>query len=768
MALGNVLVLLRTTALGAYDDGAITALQREPLGVAARLWHIRARQVIHATGAQERPIAFADNDRPGVMSASAAGAYARRYGVAVGRNVVVWSTDDSGLRSAVELATAGVTVVAVVEARSTIKTEWQAQLDAASIPVHLSSIIASTSGDSDGVLVGVALRAGPRTEHASAAIDVRCDVLAVAGGWDPAIALLGHVGGRLSWNAVSREFEVGPLPTRHSVAGAAAGNADVASCITSGTAAGHAAADACELPPADPGPIHSDDGPDSLADHLDLFTSVEVPPGTDQDASLDHAYVDLHRDATITDVRRAIGAGLRSMEHVKRYTLIGTAPDQGRTSNTLALGVTATLLGISPSSLGPTTARPPTIPVPFGAIAGRYRGPRYDPERVTSIHDDHVLAGAIMEPVGQWLRPRYFPGPGEDMEQAVLRECRAVRQRVAIADVSTLGKIDVQGPDAAEFLDRIYTNKMSSLAVGACRYGLMLRSDGMVFDDGVCCRIEPERFHLTTTTGGSAGVIDWMEEWLQTEWPELRVHLTSVTEQWAVTAVSGPRARDVLARVAPGLELSIEGFPMMATREAEVSGIPARVTRVSFSGELAYEVGVPWWAGQELWGALLSAGEPLAIERYGLEAIHVLRAEKGYVIVGQETDGSVTPIDLGLSGLLSTKKPFLGQRSLQRAAMLRPDRKQLVGLLSVDPEERIREGAQLVNDPAVAPPVPMVGHVTSSYRSAELGRTFALALLEAGRERHGDVVNAWHLGAVVPAVVTEPVFVDPEGTRKDG
>jgi sarcosine oxidase subunit alpha len=384
------------------------------------------------------------------------------------------------------------------------------------------------------------------------------------------------------------------------------------------------------------------------------------------------------------------------------------------------------------------------------------------------MHDWHVRQGAVFEDVGQWKRPWYFPRPGEDMVTAVRRECAAARTGVGVLDASTLGKIEIRGPDAAEFLDRVYTGMFSTLRVGSCRYGVMCKADGMVFDDGVTARLGPERFLMTTTTGNAATVLDWLEEWLQTEWPDLRVHCTSVTDQWATVAIVGPRSREVVAQLAPELAVDNTSFPFMTVREAVVHGVPARVFRISFSGELAYEVNVPAWYGLALWEAVMAAGAPHGITPYGTETMHVLRAEKGYVIVGQETDGTATPQDLGMSWAVSSKKAdFIGKRSHSRADTSRADRKRLVGVLPDDPDEVLPEGAQLVAQPG-EPPVPMLGHVTSSYHSAALGRSFGLALVAGGLERVGQRLYAPLADRTVTVTVTEPVFYDPEGARRDG
>ena len=728
-AADELTVLTRTTAVGCYDAGYVVLAERRtdhlgadaPEGVAReRLWHVRARRVILATGAYERPVAFAGNDLPGVMLASAARTYVERFDVVPGRRAVLFTTDDGGLEAADVLAAAGVEIAAVADARR-----------------------------------GELVRAAEGDERVRAAIvgdeRVACDLLLVAGGWSPAVHLLSQAQGTVRWDAHVGGFVPDVVPEGYAVVGAANGTYDHDACLAEGAAAGGGA----ERNGA--APIGRAGAPATVV------WAVEPPEGR----GWDECFVDQQRDATVADLRRAAGAGLRSPEHVKRFTTIGTANDQGKTSGVLALGVLAELLGCDVGELGPTTFRPPFTPVSFALLAGRDRGRVLaDPIRTTTIHAWHERHGAVFEDVGQWKRPWYYPRDGEDLDAAVLRECAAVRESVGIMDASTLGKIDVQGPDAVTFLNRLYTGDFSKLGVGRCKYGLLCTVDGMAFDDGVTMRLAPDRFLVTTTTGNAAKVLDWFEEWLQTEWPELRVHCTSVTEQWATVAIAGPRSRDVVAALAPDLDVGNEAFPFMAIHEATVAGLAARVCRVSFSGELAFEVNVPGRHGLALWEAVWAAGQPYGITPYGTEAMHVLRAEKGYVIVGQDTDGTVTPQDLGLSWMVSQRKgDFVGRRSHRRADTLREDRKQLVGLL---PAERLPEGAQLVLDPDAPVPVPMAGFVTSSYDSAALGRPFALALLEGGRERHGTTVHAALADRIVTAEVVEPVFYDPEGSRRDG
>jgi sarcosine oxidase subunit alpha len=455
---------------------------------------------------------------------------------------------------------------------------------------------------------------------------------------------------------------------------------------------------------------------------------------------------------------------------VKRATYIGTTIDQGRTSGVLTAEIVNKLLGWAPGAQGPTNARPPYTPIPFSALGGVDTGLLLDPIRVTPLHAWHEDNGAVYENVGQWKRPRFFPRGGEDMDAAVARECRALRTSVGVLDASTLGKIEVVGPDAGTFLDRMYTNRMSNLAVGSIRYGLMLGLDGMVFDDGVAMRLAEDRYLVSTTTGGAAAVLDRFEEWLQCEWLDLQAYCTSVTEQWSVVAVGGPNARRVLTAAGTTVDLGNDAFPFMTFREGSVAGVPVRLCRVSFTGDLSYEIHVSPWHALHVWDAVMTAGRPFDITPYGTEAMHVLRAEKGFVIVGQETDGTQTPDDLGMSWIVNTGKgDFVGKRSLVRNDTLRDDRKQLVGLLADDPTFVLPEGTQLLADPAIPqPPAHMLGWVTSSYASQAAGRSIALALVERGRERRGSTIYAELDGETTPVTVTEPVFFDPAGARRDG
>ncbi|WP_243793622.1 FAD-dependent oxidoreductase [Saccharopolyspora gloriosae] len=751
-ALPETRVLTRATVAGHYDHGYLLVAEHsapEQRPAWQRLWHLRAQRVVLATGARERPIAFPGNDRPGVMLAGAVRRYLRRFGVRAGERVVVCTTGDSAYATAFDLVAAGASVPLLVDARSEPPPALQARARDVGIRVRTGASVVGTSGAHRVSEVRVADINDPGRAEV-----VECDLVAVGGGWNPAVEL---ARGPLTWDPEVSAF----VPEQDAAVGAARGAFGLADCLAQGFAAGAAASTATGFGASAPqAPVVEGDPAQSRDHPLWSVVGDEV-----------ESFVDLQRDVTVADVRRAVDAGLRSPEHVKRYTTLGTGSDQGATSNVLGLGVLAALLGLdSPGASGATTARPPARPLRFELLAGRDRGALHDPVRTTPMHDWHVRAGAVFENVGQWKRPRHYPKPGEDMAAAVLRECAAARTGVAMMDATTLGKIDVVGPDAGEFLNRVYTNGFAKLAVGKARYGMMCTADGMVFDDGVTMRLAPDHYLMSTTTGNAAAVLDWLEEWLQTEWPELSVHCTSVTEQWATIAVAGPDSRAVLARVAPELDVSAAGFGFMEFRNTLLrNGIPARISRISFSGELAFEINVASWYGQAAWDAVFADGADFGITPYGTETMHVLRAEKGFVIVGQDTDGTVTPLDLGMDWVISKRKDFIGKRSFARPDTARAGRKQLVGLLPVDRDVLLPEGAQLV-EPAASrtPPVPMQGHVTSSYRSAALGRTFALALIRDGRRRVGEVLHAPLGDRELAVEVTDPVFYDPEGARRDG
>lgn len=769
----NCRILTRTGVFGSYDNNYLVALEKR-VGASdkasrQRVWHITAGRVVLATGAFERSLAFAGNDRPGVMVASAVQNYLGRYAVVAGSRVVVFTTNDSAYPVAADLAAAGVQVD-LVDARAEAGCAVPA-----GVTMHREKVVVAVLGEEQvtGVLVAETGSEDGATQ------EISCEIVAVSAGWSPNVSLHSQRQGVLHWDDDLLGF-VPSAPVRNqALAGSVLGTYDTDACVAEGAAAGAGEA----LPGIDRVRIGGTTAPLWL---------VPAPDG-----SLDTHFVDPQRDNTADDVVRAVGAGMRSVEHVKRYTSISTGLDQGKVGGVLTIGLLSQLLTDAdmvavpggqpgqeqsdrpnPGAFGTTTFRAPFTPVAFAALAGRARGNLYDPIRVTPANTRHLERGALFEDVGQWKRPWFYPQDGEDMDAAVARECRVAREGVAYMDASTLGKIEVRGADAAEFLNRIYTNAFAKLAVGKQRYGVMCRPDGMVFDDGVSFRLAEDRFLMTTTTGGAAGVLDWLEEWSQTEWPELDVWFTSVTEQWTTVAVVGPKSRDVVAALAPDLDVSKEDFEFMAFRDTVLaSGIPARIARVTFSGELAYEINVSGWYGEALWDDITAAGEPFGITPYGTETMHVLRAEKAYPIVGQDTDGTVTPQDLGMDWIVSKTKDFIGKRSYDRAGQVEEGRKQLVALMPVDHGLRLPEGSQVIASGDVpdglvngiaAQPVPMLGHVSSSYHSQALGRSFALALVKDGRTRIGEQLMASFEGKFVPVEVHDAVVYDKEGARRDG
>lgn len=761
----DVRLLARTSVVGSYDNNYLVALQHREGRTRQRLWHITAGHVILATGAHQRPLLFADNDRPGIMLASALGGYLRRYDIVPPGPVVLATTGDDAYPLASELRGRDVDA-SVVDARPESQLSPEARAIADGLErVRFASAIAGSVAGVDGAVAAVLVSAlDAAGDPVGEPEEWECTRLGVSGGWSPVVHLHSQRQGGLEWDAALAGFVPSAPVARQHTAGAINGSYSTALCLSEGTAAAAAALD------DEAGGAGATTRAQRLAaagTRAQLWSVTR--PGEDGGQH----FVDQHRDNTLADVARAIDAGMTSIEHIKRYTSIGTGADQGKTSTVPAIGAMSARLrheGEITASL--TAQRAPFTPVAFAALAGRSRGELFDPVRVTSAHDWHVQRGAVFEDVGQWKRPRYYPLPGEDMDAAVARECRIARESVAFMDASTLGKIEIRGADAAEFLGRVYTNGFAKLAVGKGRYGMMCTPDGMVFDDGVSLRLAEDRYLMSTTTGGAAKVLEWLEEWSQTEWPDLDVTFTSVTEQWAVTAVVGPGARAVVAALAPDIDYETFGF--MEFRETTLaSGVDARIARITFSGELAFEISVPTDYG----GSVVEAVAAMGATPYGTETMHVLRAEKGYPIVGQDTDGTVTPEDLGMGWLISKQKDFIGKRSYRRASHAETGRKHWVSVLPRDPELVVPEGAQIVAGESLGgwdgvgmppTPVPMLGHVTSSYRSQALGRSFGLALLKDGRDRIGELLVASFGGRLAEVEVGPTVLFDPEGERRDG
>ena len=763
-AAANVRLLARTTSSSYQVQNFVALVERvadhAPLPCAAqprqRLWQVRARQVVLATGAIERPLIFPANDRPGIMLAGAVRTYVNRYAVLPGRKAVAVASHDDGYRAALDFARAGGEVAAIVDARAAPPHDLSKQAQGRGIEVVSGHVVTSSKGRARVAAVSVgrpdANRANDRW--------IGCDLVMMAGGFTPSVHLFSQSRGKLRWDAAIDAFVPGVSVQAQKCVGACAGDFSLASCIAQGAAAGLEAARAAMGRAAS---SHRMPGANELPREAAGASSAAAPR---VDGPM--AFVDFQNDVTSKDVELAVREGMRSVEHVKRYTTLGMATDQGKTSGLNGLAVAAGALGAGAQQVGLTTFRPPYTPVAFGTLVGQHREALFDVVQCTPIHawaQDH---GAVFEDVGAWKRARYFPRPSEDMRTAVNRECRQTRTSVGMFDGSTLGKIEVVGPDAAEFLNRMYVNSWTKLAVGRCRYGIMLREDGCILDDGVVGRLADDRFHVTTTTGGAARVLHVMEDYLQTEFADLRVWLTSVTEHWAVIAVNGPNARALLQTLVDDLDLSRETFPHMSMREGTICGVPMRLFRVSFTGELGFEINIPSDYGRFVWERIHAAGERFGIVAYGTEAMHVLRAEKGYIIVGQEADGTVTPADVGLEWAIGKgKHDFVGKRSLSRAGMLAPGRKQLVGLRTKDRKTVLDEGAALVEPRSAEASSPMLGHVTSAYWSETLAEPIALALVKDGRSRMGATLIAPTEEGDIEVEVTSPVFYDPQGDRLD-
>jgi sarcosine oxidase subunit alpha len=781
-AMPEVTLLPRTTVFGYHDHNYLTLLERrtDHLGPGAtpgrsrqRVWHVRAKEVVLATGAHERPLVFNGNDRPGVMLAGAVETYIRRYAVRPGNRAVLFTNNDSAYETALALADSGVDVSAIIDVRQRVRSALPEKARTRGIQIFEGHAVVATEGSRHVKAVEIMAREGEGVGGRRQRIE--CDLVAMSGGWNPTVHLFSQSRGRLAFDEEIAAFIPEQSAQRERSAGAARGRFALHDCVAEGFASGTAAAAA----------VGHGAGIPTRAPAIEAIKGQALEPvwvvPTDPTArrSKIKAFVDFQNDVTVADIELAVQEGFDRIEHAKRYTTAGMGTDQGKTGNIAALAILSKATGHTIAETGTTTFRAPYTPVTFGALAGREHAELADPVRVTPMHPWHVQAGAAFEDVGQWKRPRYYPRGGEDMDAAVHRECRDVRASLGVQDVSTLGKIDASGRDVAKFLDRIYTNAFSNLGINRCRYGLMCGDDGMVFDDGVVTRIADDYFYLTTTTGGAARVLERLEEWLQTEWPDLEVHLTSVTDQWAAAAIAGPRSREMLGLLAPELPLDNSSFPLMAMRTATVAGLPARVFRVSFSGELAYEINVPARWGLTLWQSIMDAGAKFDITPYGTETMHVLRAEKGFIIVGQETDGTTTPFDLGMDWIVSgKKKDFIGKRSLSRPDCVRQNRKQLVGLLPNDPSVVLPEGTQLTDvgrhgrqsvlSNRKVDSMRALGHVTSSYWSPNLGRSFALALVEAGRQRIASSVFAQLETGPLAAKVVAPQFFDKEGQRQHG
>ncbi|WP_110667987.1 sarcosine oxidase subunit alpha family protein [Salinicola halophilus] len=776
----SVTLLPRTTANGYHDHNFVTLHERctEHLAdtaadagrageVRSRLHRVRAERVVLASGSHERPLVYANNDVPGNMVAGAISVYLRRYGVAPGQRLVLTTNNDHAYRTALDWKEAGREVVAVVDSRANPDGDLVKQARDSGIRVITGSAVMEASGSQRVSGARVVAIDTTRFVVTGKIEELACDTIASSGGYSPVIHLASHTGKRPQWREDLLGFVPGEVKGMHFAGGVQAVYA-LDETLADGTRAGAEAAQAAGFEQAEAIAVPS------VETRTESATSALYQvPHEKSSLRAPKQFVDLQNDVTAAGVELATREGFESIEHVKRYTALGFGTDQGKLGNINGMAIAARCLHRSIPEVGTTVFRPNYTPVSFGAIVGRHCGELFDPERYTALHQWHVENGAEFEDVGHWKRPWYFPrkvnGKTETMHDAVARECLAVRQGVGILDASTLGKIDIQGPDAREFLGRIYTNKWAKLAPGRVRYGLMCKDDGMLMDDGTTSCLGENHFLMTTTTGGAASVLEWLELWHQTEWPELQVYFNSVTDHFATMTVTGPEARKLMAEVTD-IDLDREQFKFMDWKQGTVAGVPARVFRISFTGELAFEINVQANYALHVWKALFAHGEKYDLTPYGTETMHVLRAEKGLIIAGQDTDGSVTPEDLGMHWAVGYDKPFpwIGKRALTRPDTAREDRKQLVGLKPKDATVVLEEGAQIVLDREQTIPMTMMGHVTSSYYSPILESGFALAVLKGGRNRMGETVYLpMSDGTTHEAEVVNTVFFDPKWERQN-
>ncbi len=756
-ALREVTIFKRTTVFGYYDHNALGAVERlalpgapvEDARPAERLWKIRARRVILATGAHERPIVFAGNDLPGVMLAAAVRHYIRRYAVAPGSRAVVFTNNDDGYRTALVLADAGVAVAAIVDPRAAPQGALPRQARSLGITVLDGRVVVRARGRARVEAVEVADLASRSAQW------IDCDLLAVSGGWTPAVHLHCQSGGRPKFDPRLAAFVPGPSVQAERSVGAAAGVFALGEILTQAAEAGTKAQAEIGVAATSPPSPHV-----ARVDEAPIFPLWQVKSSTGG-----KAWVDLASDVTADDVALAARENYVAIEHLKRYTTTGMAIDQGKTSNVNALALLGQMTGREIPAVGTTRFRPPYDPVTMGALAGRERADLHRARLRLPMHDWHVAAGAAFEDYGGWQRPTAYPTNGETLDAAIQREARQVRRAVGIFDGSPLGKIEIEGPDAATLLDRIYVGTVSTLAVGRTRYGLMLNENGIIIDDGVVTRAAPNRFIVGTTSAGANRIAQVCEEWLQCEWPQLKVFATPVTHQWAVITLTGPRARDVLAAIGTDIDLAPAAFPHMHFRQGRVGGVAARVFRVSYTGELAFEINVPARAAPALWVRLVDVGQRFDLAPFGVESLMVLRIEKGYLHVGSETDGTTVPDDVGMGQAVARKtSDFIGRRSLSRPEATREGRLQLVGLLGADEARVLPAGAHVVRAGAGVSD----GYVTSSCFSPTLGRGVALAMIRDGRRRTGESVTVFDQGSRARARVVAPCFFDPEGKRLDG
>jgi sarcosine oxidase subunit alpha len=690
------------------------------------------------------------------MLSSAVKKYADYYGVICGKNNIFFTNNDTAYESAISLLKKGISVHSIIDIRENSNSSIVKEAQDLGLKIYWSHTIVDTHGYKRLKQISIMeLSKDGQSFANSNKIVLDCDCLGMSGGWTPAVHLFTQSGGKLKFREKDQVFIPNKYPSEQVSIGSCNGDFELDEIIKNSS---DILKDFLKIEKTGFDNMNVETSKETSKKNIWLLPSDKIVGKT-------KPFVDYQNDATAKDIKLALREGFRSIEHVKRYTTTGMGTDQGKLGNMHALGIIADTTGVKMGEVGTTTFRPPYTPLTFGTIVGRNVGEYFDIFRRTPMNDWHINNNAEFENVGQWKRAWYYPRGNESMYEAVQRESKATRESAGILDASTLGKIDIQGSDASEFLNRVYTNAWSKLGIGKCRYGLMLNEDGMVYDDGVTTRLGENHYIMTTTTGGAANVMGKLEDYLQTEWPELDVYLTSVTDHFATATIGGPNSKKILNKLIPDLDLSDENFPHMSFKEEKIGKINCRIMRISFTGELSYEINIQASYGKSLWEQCMDAGKEFDITPYGTETMHLLRAEKGFIIVGQDTDGTMTPIDLQMDWVVSKKKyDFIGKRSLYRSDTMREDRKQMVGLLTDDPNTVLEEGAQIISE-LNQTPVKMLGHVTSSYFSPNLGKSIALAVVKGGKNMMGKKLFIPMEDKTINVTVVDPIFLDKENER---
>ena len=758
------LTILNRTSLAAYHSYNFL-LARENISdhkslhersnqLRQRLWKIRAKKVILATGAIERPLIFNNNDRPGVMLANSVKKYIDYYGVRCGNKNVIFTNNDTAYETALSLNKKGLNV-SVIDIRKNSSSMVVQSAKENGIKIFWNHTVVDTQGYRRIKSIQIMQLSDDGSNVTGEKINLDCDCLSLSGGWTPMVHLFTQSGGKLKFRDEDQVFLPNTAMSDQISIGACNGDFKLDDVVYNTITSIKKFLDITST---------SFDDLNIHCPKQNENRNIWLLPN-DKPLGKTRPFLDFQNDSTAKDIKLAMREGFKSIEHVKRYTTTGMGTDQGKLANMHALGIISETAGVKMGSLGTTTFRPPYTPLTFGTIVGRGVGTFFDITRKTPMHEWHVKNKAEFENVGQWKRAWFYPQGNENMHQAVQRESKAARESAGILDASTLGKIDIKGTDASEFLNRVYTNAWSKLGIGKCRYGLMLNEDGMVYDDGVTTRLGENHYIMTTTTGGAANVLSKLEDYLQTEWPELDVWLTSVTDQYATASICGPNSKNILKKLFPSIEFNDENFPHMSFKNAKLDNVDCRIMRISFTGEHSYEINIDSKYGKSLWEKCMETGKEYNITPYGTETMHLLRAEKGFIIVGQDTDGTMTPIDLQMDWIVSKKKyDFIGKRSLYRSDTMREDRKQLVGLITDDPNEVLEEGAQIVQDEKKKP-IEMLGHVTSSYFSPNLNKSIALAVVRNGKKLKGHKLYVPMKNKTINVTVSDFIFYDKENKR---